>query len=129
MPEHYAGSRAAPRPESDGLPLFDPVPEPPPPPTGPQTDVRKFARAAAYEAWRLTEDGQAVWAFVVIEALLAQAEGAARISVRDIATAARSTLGLEINNNFTARMADELIATYPGLTDLVERREQRKAGP
>jgi len=126
MPEHDAGSRAAPRPESDGLPLFDP---PPPPPTGPQTDVGKFARAAAYDAWRDTEDGQKVRSFVAREALAAYYSGAARISVRDLATAARGVLGVEINNNFTARMADELIATYPGLTDLVERRAQRKAAP
>ena len=112
------------RPEWD---LFHP---PPDPPTGPPTDVAKFASgAAAYAAWKATHEGWLVWRYVERTALDQAAAGQQRISTRTIVAEARDRFTVDghhvsINDHYTALLADDLLARHPHLEDRIERRKR-----
>jgi hypothetical protein len=98
------------------------------PPSGPAT-AEAGARAnshAAYAAWRETGDGLKVWLAVEQRALDLYGAGARRISTKALVELARASLKLEINNTYTAWLADDLIRKHPQLRDVIERRARRK---
>jgi hypothetical protein len=109
--------------------LFTPPPEAP---SGPPTDVGKFlshhSRGIRYAQWKGTEAGWRVWRYVECTALDLAARGEQRISVKYLVEQARRGLDkpkVEINNSYTALLADDLVARHPHLVDLLERRKRR----
>jgi len=101
----------------------------PSPPTGPavETPTREQNRYVAYLEWRGTRDGSCVWAYLkarVRELLLHKPDP--RISVKGLVEACRAELKVEINNTYTAWLADDLVRWDPRLLNLIERRRRRK---
>lgn len=114
LPEHGTG----------GLPLFAPDP-----PTGPKgteytTDDGKWEK---FQAFRHSDAGRDFWRWLTRKALDAQASGAKRFSVRTWTAFYRDTFGVGITNDFTPWLADELVATYPALLDIIQRKSRTKA--
>lgn len=104
-------------------------PAEPPPPTGPAADPHtpESGTYRAYEAWLLTEEGAAAFAWVEAKALEQVAAGATRVSPRTLVARARDALRARINDHFTPWIADDLVAKRPELLDVVERRKRKKA--
>ena len=109
--------------------LFAPPPEPP---SGPATDPRKFTGeppdvATRYAAWKASKGGWRAWRYMEATALDLAARGELRISVKYLAEQARRALEpkVELDNRFTARIADDLVARHPHLEALIERRKRR----
>lgn len=101
----------------------------PEPPTGPRkAPPRKAANTReAYWAWRKTEDGKKAWAGIRDMALGSLKAGESRISAKSLVELERGAEAIEINNTYTAYVADELVERYPALLPLIERRRRKKA--
>lgn len=110
----------------EGLGLFE---SPPDPPTGPQAEAytREEGRPEAFDRFMATEEGETFWWAIRTAALAALEEGEARFSARAFLSNYRHTRKVRINDHFSPWFADLLVATYPALLDIVERRERKKA--
>lgn len=108
-----------------------PPPAPPRPPTGPLVLPPPPAAntPAAYRAWRATADGDEAWGWILGRAREALATGRDRLSAKALVEGCRARLKVEINNTWTAWIADDLVTAEPGLLAIVERRRRRKARP
>ena len=100
--------------------MFD-VPDPP---TGPEK-IPEDATWEAYCGWRETAEGLRVWLDIEEQALAAFLAGARRIGVKALVESARSRLRVEINNTYTAWLADDLVGLHPELLPLIERRVRK----
>lgn len=100
----------------------------PAPPTGPEADVPgpDANRHAAYLEWRQTRDGACAWVWIKGQASRLGAMDATRISVKGLVEQCRAELKVEINNTYTAWIADDLVRWDPRLLNLIERRRRRK---
>lgn len=101
----------------------------PAPPTGPEGRVptEHEGRRAAYLQWRKSLDGASAWAWITDRARGLLASGSTRISAKALVEDCRAALKVEINNTWTAWIADDLVAAHPALLEVVERRRRRKA--
>lgn len=108
---------------------FGPLFAPPPPPSGPRATVPSAVDGGyhTYVAWKYTQDGATVVAWVEGRALARFASGERRISARTLAADARDALKIKVNDHFTPWIADDLVARHPELLDVIERRKRRKA--
>lgn len=100
--------------------------DPPAPPTGPQTPGNS-ARAGsrdAYVTWRHTA-GTRAWLFILDRASCLLRSGAKRISTKALVETARGELKLEINNTYTAYIADDLLRVEPAFEKVIERRRRK----
>ena len=114
-------------------PDYDLFTEPPEPPSGPTTDVGKFGPKETvrtrYAVWKGSDDGWRAWRYMEATALDLAARGELRISAKYLAEQARRAdhLHAEIDNRWTALIADDLVARHPHLLDKIERRKRRSA--
>lgn len=111
-------------------PDYDLFHQPPEPPSGPPTDVREFeAGHAGYVAWKATELGWRAWRYMEAMALDLAARRELRIGAKALVEQARRNLTpkVEINNNWTCLIADDLVARHPHLEELIERRKRKSA--
>lgn len=113
------------------LPRTVPPPPVPDPPTGPPAAPydREDGRPEKYVAFRATEDGEAFWVRLTQDALGALQEGESRFSTRTFLARYRDEQKVRINDHFSPWFADDLVAAYPELLDIVERRARKKRGP
>ena len=115
----------------DELPLFAEPPAFPTRPAAPRGEQRvlpiRGTIAERYRAWRATEDGQGVWAWIVQRALEEVASGATRLSAKELTEAARHHLHIQVNNVFTPELARELEERHPMLRGLFELRKRQSA--
>jgi hypothetical protein len=104
------------------------VSDPPAPPTGPVADVptREANRYASYLEWRETIRGADAWAWLRNRARSLLLTGEQRISTKGLVEDCRAALKVEINNTYTAWLADDLVRWDPRLLNLIERRRRRK---
>lgn len=108
--------------------LFSPPPEPP---SGPQRDPRRYTGLAGswrgYELWKATEEGRRAFAYIERAALDQAARGEARVSPRTLVAQVRERLKLEVNDHYSAWIADDLVARHPAaLLSVIERRKRRR---
>lgn len=82
----------------------------------------------AYRKWRLTEEGRKVLDVVCAEAMRLYHEGATRISINAVSEIARQQLRISFTNSFRPHMADEVVAIYPVLDQVIVR-HRRKVRP
>lgn len=118
----YAGDVTSrpPRQEQLAGTMFD-VPDPP---TGP-AKTPGGGTWEAYLVWRQSEDGLRVWVYVEAQAMAALEMGATRFSTRTSCAEARDRLKVEINDHYTAWIADDLCRKHIALLDIIERRVRR----
>jgi len=83
----------------------------PAPPTGPAADVpaHEANRYVAYVAWCQTRDGACAWVWIKDHALGLLKAGTTRISAKTLVEDCRQELKVEINNTYTAWIADDLV--------------------
>ncbi len=98
------------------------------PPSGPKTKVPGKAAntIAAYREWRKTTEGASVWEAFQVSALRQQNDGATRLGGKAIAEMVRVLLKVKLNNTYVSWLVDDLIARYPSMAWLFERRPRRK---
>jgi len=112
-------------------PVYDLFSPPPEPPTGPPTDLGKFARGseARYQAWKATDAGWKAWRYIERTALDLAARGEARISLQFCIEQAREHVEphASVNHNFRSLICRDLLARHPHLVDRIERRKRREA--
>jgi len=108
-----------------GLPLFDEPP--PPPPTGPEGEeyTKEDSQPPAFTRLLETDKGKEIWDSIERAALKSLAMGEKRFSTRGFL----DTEKVGINNAFAPWFSDMLVAKYPELLDIVERRRRRRPGP
>ncbi len=87
-----------------------------------------------YEEWRATPDGQVVYQYIRDAALRLHRRGWRHYGVKALAEAARyewslqvgpDVEGFRVNNNWTSRLARDLMANEPALVGFFELRELR----
>ena len=103
----------------------------PSPPTGPAAEVysREEGKPHAFTKFMESEDGPPFWQALQDAALDAFGHQQTRFSPRGFLAHYRDTKKVRINNNFSPWFADELVAKYPQLIDIIERRVRKKTGP
>jgi hypothetical protein len=111
-----------------GLPMFD---DPPPPPTGPEAEphTREEGKPPAFQRFLESDDGKLFWEEIQSAALEAYRAGEKRFSPRGFLAHYRDTKKVRVNNVFSPWFADLLVAKYPALLDIIERRVRKKKGP
>ena len=99
------------------------------PPTGPEAPIptKEDNQYRRYLEWRETDDGQKVWEMAKADLRIALKNDEKRWSPRDFACRLRSMKRVQINNTFTAWLADDLVVAIPESLDLIERRARKKA--
>lgn len=104
------------------------IDQPPPPPSGPSAVVpsKEANRYAAYLTWRGDPLGVELFIAMLEKVRQLAAGGDTRISVKAVVEWARRHYRAEINNTWTAWLADDFVATDPRLLPLIERRKRRK---
>ena len=101
---------------------------PPPPPSGPPAVVpsKEANRYAAYLTWRADPLGVELFTAMLEKVRQLAAGGDTRISVKAVVEWARRHYRAEINNTWTAWLADDFVAIDARLLPLIERRKRRK---
>lgn len=107
-----------------GLPLF--APDPPTGPVGTEY-TKEDGKWKKFEEFRYSHEGQEFWRWLSSKAIKAEASGAKRFSVRTWTAFYRDNFGVGITNDWTPWLADELVATYPSLLDIIQRKKRTKA--
>jgi hypothetical protein len=81
--------------------------------------------AEKYRRWRLTEDGDRVFAMILQEARRRAEQGENRISAKGLVEWARAVSHITVNNVFTADLGRELVTRDPSLRGLLEFRVRK----
>src|SRR5688572_33324866 len=106
------------------LPMFSA-----PLPSGPSTTPppRQANTFAAYCAWKRSEEGGKAFGWMLTRARERLAERETRIGMKALVERCREDLKTDINNTWTAWLADDLVAADDRLAPLIERRTRRKS--
>lgn len=80
---------------------------------------------AAYEKWRATPEGEMVVTAMLHNCRHRLLAGERRIGMKSVAEQTRDRLKIELNNNYVALIARELIESDPRLDALIQRRERK----
>jgi hypothetical protein len=113
--------------DPDQVGLFE---QPPPPPTGPLADryTREEGKPHAFIKFMESDDGPPFWRALQDTALDALGRQEKRFSTRTFLARYRDDEKVRINDHFSPWFADELVAKYPQLIDIIERRKRTKEG-
>jgi len=101
------------------------------PPTGPAAEVysREEGKPHAFIKFMESEDGPPFWRALQDAVLDALGRQEKRFSTRTFLARYRDDEKVRINDHFSPWLADELVAKYPQLIDIIERRVRKKSGP
>jgi hypothetical protein len=101
----------------------------PAPPSGPVAKDPGESTRVAFWQFLTTGAGAVFWNRLEHKATEAFRAGKTRFSPRTFVAWYRDEYGLQINNDFSPWLADELVSRHPYLGKIIERRARTKAGP
>ncbi len=103
------------------------VPLSKPGPGGPAGEqyTREDSRTKHYNEFLSSNDGKQFWGALEHAALHALNTGELRFSTRTFVASYRANHHVRINDHFSPRLADDLVAKYPQLDSVVERRRRK----